>query len=54
MKLIIVILSFVIISCKSTTCESLGLKTKSAVLFVEKINNDTKEIVKYQCSPKGG
>jgi len=53
MKLIImIILSFAMISCKSTTCESLGLKTKSAVLFVEKINDNTKEVVRYQCLPK--
>lgn len=40
-------------SCKSTTtCESLGLKTKSAQLSVEKVNDNVREIVKYQCTPK--
>lgn len=46
------LLSFIFIGCKSTTCESLGLRTKSAVLFVEKINNNTKEVIKYQCVPR--
>lgn len=48
----ILLLSLIFVGCKSTTCESLGLRTKSAVLFVEKINDNTKEIIKYQCLPK--
>jgi hypothetical protein len=40
-------------SCKSTTtCESLGLKTESALLSVEKRNDDTREVVRYKCVPK--
>jgi len=48
----LILLCFIFVGCKSTTCESLGLRTKSAVLFVGKINSDTKEIVRYQCVPK--
>jgi len=48
----VLLLSFIFIGCKSTTCESLGLKTRSATLFIQKTNNDTKEIVRYQCVPK--
>lgn len=48
----VLLLSFIFVGCKSTTCESLGLKTRSAVLFVEKINDNTKEVIKYQCVPK--